>query len=122
MSIWLRKATRSVSWLQGCKIRSGRGRIIRIFVIGIRSEFCQKSSKFCSHSWNRSGKTPNSVGIRQKSRNLTNSQHSLQNLAKFREKFIRMISILAKSDENCEKYQNFGRNFENYKNFPTNIC
>ena len=45
---------------------------------------------FCSHS----------VGIRQKSRNLTNSQHLLRNLAKFRENFIK---IGAKSDENCEK-------------------
>ena len=90
---------------QGCKIRSGRDRIIRIIAIGISSKFCQKSPKFCS----------NSVGIRQKSRNLTNSQHSLRNLAKVRENFIK---IGGKFDENCEKYQNF----ENCKSFPTKIC
>ena len=32
------------------------------------------------------------------------------------------IKIGAKFDENCEKYQNFERNFENCKNFPTKIC
>ena len=59
------------------------------------------------------------VGIRQKSRDLTNSQHALRNLAKFRENFIK---IGAKFDENCEKYQNFRRIFENFKNFPTKNC
>ena len=33
---------------QGCKIRSGRDRIIRIIAIEILSEFCQKSSILCS--------------------------------------------------------------------------
>ena len=50
--------TRRCSTCQGCKIRSGRDRIIRIIAIRIWSKFCQKSSKFCSHSWNRSGKNP----------------------------------------------------------------
>ena len=31
---------------QGCKIRSGRDRIIRIIAIGILTKFCQKSSEF----------------------------------------------------------------------------
>ena len=53
----------SASGDQGCKIRSGRDRIIRIIAIGIWSEFCQKSSKFCSHSWNRSGKAPAKTGF-----------------------------------------------------------
>ena len=55
----------------------------------------------------------------KKSSNLTNSQHSLRNLAKFREMF---IEICAKVDENCEKHQSFGRNFENCKNFSTKSC
>ena len=33
---------------QGCKIRSGRDRIIRIIAIEIRSKLCRKSSKLCS--------------------------------------------------------------------------
>jgi len=48
-----------VKVFQGCKIRSGRDRIIRIIAIIILSKFCQKSSKFSSQT----------VGIRQKSRN-----------------------------------------------------
>ena len=94
-----------LAWIRD--VRFGRGGTVSFE--SLRSEFDQKSSKFCSHS----------VGIRQKPRNLTNHQYFLQNLAKFREIFIK---IGAKFDKNCEKHQNFGRNFENCKNFPTKIC
>ena len=60
-----------------------------------------------------------SVGIRQKSGNSTNSQHSIRNLAKFREIFIK---IGAKFDEHCEKYQHFERNLKIVKTFRRNFA
>ena len=102
---------------QGCKIRSGRDRIIRIIAIGIWSEIIKILLAFLESKWKKP--CSHSVGIRQKFRNLTNHQHFLRNLAKFREN---SIKIGAKLDENCEKHRKMGRKFENCKIFPTKIC
>ena len=87
----------------GAQLRGGaRARDVRFGRAGtvsfesLWSKFDQKSSKFCSHS----------VGIHQKSKNLTSSQNSPRNLVKFRENFMK---IGAKFDENHRKIVIFDR-------------
>ena len=78
----------------GRDVRFGRGGTVSFE--SFPSEFGQKSSKFCSHSVgihsfgvfqmmekNHEKRTVENE-IRQKSRNLTSSQHCLRNFAKFR--------------------------------------
>ena len=42
------------------------GRAGTVSFESLPSEFCQKFSKFCSHFWNRSGKTPAKTGFTKK--------------------------------------------------------